>query len=235
MVLLALTIIAMFTMFEIFGRTEKRFNIERLKRFHKANGIIYILLFGVISYYCLDFIIKTKAEPSSRVTFHFIFSLTVIVLLALKIFFVRIYKAFYNQAKTIGILIALLTFGIVGTSAGYYLLITKFGREQILYRAAEPVKEDAKIAVKTDHESIQRGEELYNSKCYFCHEAYSTAWTVGPGHEGILKNSLLPVSKKPATPENVAGQIRKPYRDMPSFSYLTDDEIQDIIAFMNTL
>ena len=69
----------------------------------------------------------------------------------------------------------------------------------------------------------------------FCHDAYSNKREVGPGHKGILKNPLLPVSKKPATPENVANQIRNPYKDMPSFSYLLDEDVENIVAFLNTL
>ncbi|MDP3260579.1 MAG: cytochrome c [Thermodesulfovibrionales bacterium] len=93
----------------------------------------------------------------------------------------------------------------------------------------------AGIVLKTDPESIRKGKELYESKCYFCHDAYSTKREVGPGHKDILKNLLLPVSKKPATPENVANQIRNPYKDMPSFSYLLDEDVENIVAFLNTL
>lgn len=126
------------------------------------------------------------------------------------------------------------------TSGGYYLLIiTKFGTDKAFMEAAtlkkEPMKEVVKTALKTDSESIGKGKELYESKCYFCHDAYSNKREVGLGHKGILKNPLLPVSKKPATPENVANQIRNPYKDMPSFSYLLDEDVENIVAFLNTL
>ena len=89
--------------------------------------------------------------------------------------------------------------------------------------------------VRNDPESIAKGKELYESKCYFCHDAYSKKPGVGPGQKGILKNAFFPVSKKPATPENAAIQIRKPFRDMPAFTYLSDDQIKNIVAFLNTL
>jgi len=225
-------------MFEVFGRGEKKYNIEKLKKIHRANGIFYLLFFVLITYFCIDFILKTKAELSPRATFHGVFALTVIILLGLKVFFVRVYRQFYGKVQTIGLLVALMTFGMVGTSGGYYLLITKFGLEKMPERVAEPkreVQERIKVVVKTDPDSINKGKELYESKCYFCHDAYSNKIIVGPGHKGILKNPQLPVSKKPATPENVADQLRSPYRDMPSFSYLSDDEVQNIIAFLNTL
>lgn len=228
-----LTLFAMFTMFEVFGRSGKRFDIERLKKLHRLNGKIFFLLYLIITYFCLDFILNTKAEPSARATFHGVFALTVIILLLLKVSFVRIYRQFYGQVKIIGLLIALITFGVIGTSAGYYLLITKLGADMPVKKVEE--KEMLKVVVRTDSESIEKGRELYDSKCYFCHDAFSAEWGVGPGHKGILKNPALPVSKKPATPESVAHQIRNPYRDMPAFSYLSDEDILNLIAYLKTL
>ncbi len=219
-------------MFEILGRIEKKYDIERLKKFHRFNSKLYFLLYIIIAYFCLDFILKTKAEPSPRATFHGVFALSVIVLILLKVSFIRIYKQFYGLVKTIGILIALLTFGMIGTSAGYYLLISKLGTEVLLKK--ENSKE-TKIIIKTDPESIKKGKELYESKCSFCHDPNSTVKVVGPGHKGIMKNPLLPISKKPATPENIAHQLRDPYKDMPSFSYLPDEDVGNIIDYLNTL
>lgn len=245
-VMLLLAGVAIFTMFEIFGRGEKKFNIEKLKTAHKINGIIYFLVFAFISYFCLSFIALSRAELSPRGTFHSIFALTILVLFGVKVAIIKIYRQFYNQVKIFGLLIALITFGLFGTSAGYYLLVTKFGTYKTFDKLMEYKQKgltentgggntNIKVAIKTDPESISKGKELYESKCYFCHDAYSNEPDVGPGHKGILKNPLLPVSKKPATPENVANQLRNPYNDMPSFSYLPDEDIENIIAFLNTL
>ena len=232
-------VIAVFTMLEIFGRSEKKYDIEKLKKIHRANGILYFILFLFISYFCIEYIIKTKVEPSPRALFHSLSAVVIIILLALKVSIVRVYRQFYNQVKIIGLLIALISFAMFAASGGYYLLITKFGADKAFMEAVslkkEPVKETVKIALKTDPESIGKGKELYESKCYFCHDAYSNKREVGPGHKGILKNPLLPVSKKPATPENAANQIRNPYKDMPSFSYLLDEDVENIVAFLNTL
>jgi hypothetical protein len=238
LVLLLLTLLAMVTMFEVSGRTAKRFNVTTLIRIHRLNGKIYFALYLIIAYFCLDFILQTKGELAPRATFHGVFALAVIVLLLLKVSFVRIYRQFYGYVKTLGILIALLTFGMVGTSGGYYLLITKFGTDILFNKVVKEKKEipeEARVIVKTDPENIKKGKELYESKCFFCHDPLSTKTIVGPGHKGILKNPLLPVSKKPAIPENIAYQLKNPYKDMPSFSYLSDTEVQNIIAYLNTL
>ena len=198
-VLLLLAFIAMFTMFEIFGRSEKRFNPSKLIRIHKFNGRFYFLLFLIISYFCIDFMVKTKGEIAPRATFHAVFALTIIVLLFLKISFVRIYRQFYNQVKILGLLIALLTFLLVGTSGGYYLIVTQLGTNV-------PIQKD-----------IQEKKEIQKEA------------------KVILKNPYFPVTKLPATPGNVEKQLRSPYKDMPSFSYLSDSDVQNIIAFLNTL
>lgn len=240
-VLFILTLFAMFTMFEVLGKNEKKYDIERLKKIHRANGIVYFLFFILIAYFCLNFILNTKTELSPRASFHAVFALSVIILLCLKISFVRFYRQFYGQVKIIGLLIGLITFAMIGTSGGYYLLVSEFGTDQRVIKTlstkkqAEPAREANKIEVRTDAVSIAKGKELYESKCYFCHDAYSHEVIVGPGHKGILKNPLLPVSKKPATPENAANQIRNPYKDMPSFSYLLDEDVENLIAFLNTL
>ena len=43
--------IAMFTMFEIFGRSTKKYDIAKIKMIHRANGFIYVILFLFITYY----------------------------------------------------------------------------------------------------------------------------------------------------------------------------------------
>ncbi|MEN8261850.1 MAG: cytochrome c [Nitrospirota bacterium] len=89
--------------------------------------------------------------------------------------------------------------------------------------------------VRTDPESIARGDKLFNLKCAFCHDLDGSGDRVGPGMAGILRQSKLPVSKRPATPENIKRQLLEPYERMPSFTYLSEEDIQDLIAFLNTL
>ncbi len=241
--MIVLACIAVFSMFEIMGRGEKRFDIGKLRKIHKANGIIYFLIFAYISYYCLNFIISSKAELSPRGTFHSIFALTILVLFAVKVSVIRVYRQFYNQARVFGLLIALITFGVVGTSGGYYLLATKFGtdltfdkimqykKKGIIEKTAETIK----VEIETDPESVGRGKNLFDAKCGFCHNAYSTETIVGPGLKGVLRNSRLPVSGRPATADNIRKQLTEPFNRMPSFTYLSEEEIKDIIAFLNTI
>lgn len=231
---LLLTGIALFTMFEVLGRSEKRFDVERMKRLHRLNGLLFIIITAFIAALCIRYIRDTGTGPSPRGSLHSLLAMTVFVLLGFKIAFVSFYRQFYAKAQTVGMLIAGFTILAIGTSAGFHLLTRKSAAPPLPAVQQQAASEPG-ILVRTDPESIARGKELYEAKCYFCHDAYSTRKEVGPGHKGILKHPLLPVSRKPATPENVAAQIRTPYRDMPAFSYLGDEEVMDLIAFLNTL
>jgi mono/diheme cytochrome c family protein len=231
-----LTVVSMFTMFEYLGREEKRFNPDVLRRIHKVNGVLYVLLFLYIAYLCLGYLRSTKVELGARPAFHSVFALTVVFLLCLKVLFVRVYRKFYGQVRMLGLLIALVTLAMVGLSGGYYLLIGKPAPPRPEMAAGEiPPPEEAVFVLRIDPESIGRGRELYEEKCSFCHYPDSHEALTGPGHKGILKNPHLPASGRSATPENILRQLRDPLERMPSFAYLSDDEAADIIAFLNTL
>jgi len=162
----------------------------------------------------------------------------------MSIFFIK--SISYNHARVFGLLISLITFGMVGTSAGNCLLVSELEAEKSYDRVIQYKEKFAmletgekdgvpKLAARTDPESIGKGKNLFDANCKFCHNAYNTETLVGPGLKGILKNPELPISKRPATPENVRRQLRRPFSRMPSFKYLSDEEVEDIVAFLNTL
>jgi cytochrome c1 len=235
----------MFSMFEVLGRREKKYSIDNLKRTHRISGYVYILLFMTITYFCLHYMASAKTELSSRASLHSFIAVTILALLGIKLSFIRMYRQLYDQVRCLGIAIAILTFGLVSLSGGYYMLISKFGTDAsfktfVQYTATMNIEKDKNkkilgIIIDEDAESIGRGKNLFGSKCSFCHEAYSAESKVGPGLKGVLKNARLPVSNKPALPENIIKQIKQPFNRMPSFEYLTDEEIDDLLAFLNTL
>lgn len=234
---------AIFTMFEILARAEKKFSLERLKTLHSINGIVYFLIFLFITYFCLRFIMTSGTELSPRGTIHSIFALTVLVLLGLKIVIIKVYRRYYTKVQTIGLLVALITFGMFGTSGGYYLLVMDFGGsegsekiQKAVPEIAEKRDEGIKMLSKNAPDSVGKGKKLFTSKCNLCHDAYNSKKTVmGPGLKDVLKNPKLPVSQRPSTPENIRRQLREPFSRMPSFDYLSEEEVKDMIAFLNTL
>jgi mono/diheme cytochrome c family protein/uncharacterized membrane protein len=91
------------------------------------------------------------------------------------------------------------------------------------------------VTVKTDPANVEKGKQLFETNCMGCHTAAGTESVVGPGLKGILKRKTFPVGDWPAIPENIFKQLRCPYKDMPSFrEKLTDEQVYDLIAFLNT-
>ena len=234
--------VAIVTMFEVVGRSEKKFDVGSLKKIHKVNGVFFLLLFFFITYDCLRSVIHSQAELSARGAFHAVFAIAVLVLLGLKISFIEIYRQFFGKVMTIGPVIALISLGMVGTSAGYYLLVTQFHTDTTFDEIMEYKEKGApknvevgQMTVRTDAESVGRGRTLFETRCSSCHDPYGNKAMLGPGLKGILKNRTLPASRRPATPENIVKQLEQPFSKMPSFAYLKREEVADIIAFLNTL
>jgi hypothetical protein len=236
----------MYTMLEIFGRSSSVVSAGNFKKFHKASGYVYILLFVLLSYLCIGFMIASKAEPSPRVALHVVLAHSLIVLFILKVLFVRVYRQFYSQARTIGIVMGVMSFVLVGISGGYYLAVSGLGKDRSIDKSAYyelkgpflrvvRTGSPSVTTIRTDRLSIERGRTLFLSRCASCHDPMSTNTIVGPGLKGLLKNPTLPISKHPATAESVRFQLRQPTGRMPSFAYLSEDEMGDLIAYLNTL
>jgi cytochrome c2 len=131
-------------------------------------------------------------------------------------------------------------------TAGVYLTTSRLGQDltadkSVYYAFRGPfltvrqIGAPAVTAIRTDHMSIARGRTLFVSRCSACHDPESATTKIGPGLKGVLKNPILPISKHPATAESLRFQLRQPMGAMPSFSFLSDDEMNDLIAYLNTL
>ncbi len=126
-----MALLQLFLMLEVFGRTESRYDPGRLRKIHRINGRLFILLYFFIAYFCLQYIVKGKDELSARIALHGTFALYVILLLALKIAALRIYRQSarsitLSNPLVLGPLIALLTLGMTALAGGYYFLVALF-------------------------------------------------------------------------------------------------------------
>jgi len=125
-------------MFELLGRADsKDINAGRLKRIHRASGIVYFAIYIFVAYFCLRYIVASRVELSPRGNAHALLALAVPLLFLLKLSFVRFYKKFYARAVPIGMTMAVLTLAMVSTSGGYYLFVTGFGKDETFDRIYE--------------------------------------------------------------------------------------------------
>lgn len=98
----------------------------------------------------------------------------------------------------------------------------------------------AKTAPKTDAElglnsQQAAGRRIFQADCASCHHAYSSAGAQGPSLQGLFKKSYLP-SGLPANDRFVRNTIVGGRGMMPGFgATLTDQQVEDLLAYLHTL
>lgn len=224
------SLIGIYTMFEIFGKTERRKSMELLKKIHRLNGRVFFMIFLIGAGFCLYLLSQSKAELTPRASIHAFSAVAIFLLFSLKIAFVKYYRQFYSYGKLIGVVIALLSFNLIAFSTGYSL-VTGDMKQDIKIS-----EEQLNLIAKFDKGNPENGKRLFDNLCASCHYSDRKDFKrAAPGLKGILTEKTLPVSKKPATVENVVNQLRKPYKYMPSFSDLPHSDIADIVAYLKKL
>jgi len=92
----------------------------------------------------------------------------------------------------------------------------------------------SKIVLSADKGDAKKGKEIFD-QCAVCHNADSEDKKVGPGLKGLFKKEKMGNGKKP-TEANVRERVNEgapgmpPYKDM-----LSDQERDDLIAYLKTL
>jgi cytochrome c len=79
-----------------------------------------------------------------------------------------------------------------------------------------------------------KGKDVFE-QCQVCHNSDSEEKKIGPGLKGLFKRAKL-VNGKDVNENNVRALINAGGNGMPSFmDLLSDDERDDVIAFLKTL
>jgi mono/diheme cytochrome c family protein len=233
LVFLAAGVVAVISMLTLMGRAEKKMSGTALRRIHKTAGVIFFILTLVISYVCIKYVASFGGSLTVRPVFHSVLALALFIVLLLKIMIVRFYREFLRIVPTLGMIVFILAFLVVGTSAGYYFLKagSASGQEP---PAAEEVPEESEPK-EASAGSAELGSALYEQNCAFCHYADKADSKLGPGLLGFMKAEKLPASGRAPTAENITKQLLEPVGTMPSFTSLTEKEIIDLIAYLETL
>jgi len=80
----------------------------------------------------------------------------------------------------------------------------------------------------------EKGKEVFQ-QCAVCHNADSTDKKMGPGLKGLFSRDKMNNGKKP-TDANVLEKINEGGNGMPAYKeMLSDDEKDDLIAYLKTL
>jgi len=104
------------------------------------------------------------------------------------------------------------------------------------YRTLTPLFVVAVLAWAASKEGdARKGGTLFAQQCVSCHNANSNEKKLGPGLKGLFKLSRLANGKK-ASEENIRAQIDNGGNGMPPYKdLLSDQEKDDLIAYLKTL
>ena len=78
-----------------------------------------------------------------------------------------------------------------------------------------------------------RGAQVFQANCAKCHYPTSTHGSKGPGLQAITKVKAMP-SGAPPTDERLSATILRGRGMMPA-TQLTDDQLQDLLAYLHSL
>jgi mono/diheme cytochrome c family protein len=98
---------------------------------------------------------------------------------------------------------------------------------------AERRKSDAELGLNPQQAD---GRKLYDNYCDRCHEPYSSRGKKGPGMKGVFKKQYLSISGLPANDERMTDIVKNGRAKMEGFrQVMTDQQIQDLLAYLHTL
>ena len=96
----------------------------------------------------------------------------------------------------------------------------------------ERIKSDTELGLNPQQ---AKGRRVYDQNCLRCHEPYSSRSLQGPSLKGIFQKKYFP-SGLPANDSRMSDVILMGKAKMPSFRQaLTDQQLQDLLAYLHTL
>ncbi len=220
-------IIAVISMLSLMGKAERKVSVQLLRKMHRVAGFVFCGLFLLISYFCLKYWAMVGDQISTRAVLHGVLGFVLIIILILKLSIVQFYKQFLRLVPVMGMIVFVLSFVVFSTSAGFFFLRTLSAKAE-----SSEISEPSQIP---HQDNAEEGAALFKSKCLSCHYADKEETKHGPGLKNVLKKEKLPFSKRPSSIENIKKQLKTPFLTMPSFVSLSEQEIADLIAYLETL
>ena len=127
--LVALAMFEFWTAMSVFGdRKERASNPKLLLILHRAAGYVFGVYFIWISWICVDLMQKLYAAGNyaldARNFWHATLSIALIIILALKVAFIRRYRNYQPYVPLLGLILVAGTVLLWGISGWMYLIIT---------------------------------------------------------------------------------------------------------------
>lgn len=213
--LVILACLQLFTMLELLGRPDKRFDSQKLRRAHRTVGWVAFVWLLAIAFLCLFILRASGGDMTPRGAAHALTAALLLALLTVKISIVGFYRKLFSFVAPFGFTVFVLVLTTVTLSAGAYLIGSTHG---------------GATARSEDEQGL--GQRVFAQKCAGCHYSDREEAKIGPGLGGIFRSGVLPSSGRPATRENIRAQLNTPYQAMPSFADLSEREKEAVVDFL---
>ncbi len=234
LVLLAAALSAALSMLALMGRTEKRDNPEKWRRFHRLAGYAFALFLVLMSALGISIAVRTGDALPLRAIIHGFIGLFLLAVFFLKWLIARFYRQFLRMMPALGMTVFVLSL-VIFSMAGYYFLRAAISAplpaDVVSGTLTLPSPE---LSARPAGDS-ERGASLFAEMCASCHYPDREDARLGPGLKGLFTRPGLPFSGHPVTEENIWRQLFYPARSMPSFSKLTAQELADLMGYLKTL
>jgi hypothetical protein len=125
-VFLAAALTSFLSMMTLMGKPEKKTDPAKLRKIHRAAGIVISILLVPLIYLGARFLARTGDAMSIRAGFHVVLAIAFVVLLILKVAIVRVYRNFLKHAPVLGMMIFILAVIVFAISAGFTVLMNIF-------------------------------------------------------------------------------------------------------------
>ena len=79
------------------------------------------------------------------------------------------------------------------------------------------------------------GAVLFKQNCSACHFSDSSETKVGPGLKGLFAQDKFSISGRPVSDDSVRQLLKTPYRKMPPFGHLTEEQVNALLDYLKTL
>ena len=226
--LVAAGLTAAISMLTLMGKPERRVSVGALRTTHKTAGYVFVGLLVILAVMGVRYLAAAGDGLALRGVLHWTLAVALILILALKLAIVRVFKQFVKFAPVLGMTVVAMALLVAAISAGFFA-VTR-GRTPTA-EAGRPAVESAQLVG-----DAALGESTFATNCANCHDAASTETRIGPGLAGLFDRGELPSSGRPVTRANVRAQIVTPLGNMPSFqSFLSDERLTDLLAYIETL
>ena len=123
---IAAALTSFLSMMTLMGKPEKKTDPAKLRKIHRAAGIVISILLVPLIYLGARFLAQTGDAMSIRAGFHVVLAIAFVVLLILKIAIVRVYRNFLKYAPALGMIIFTLAVIIFAISAGFTVVMKIF-------------------------------------------------------------------------------------------------------------